>query len=145
MGAPYSQDLRNRVLAAYDRGMKTKQIADLFQVSRAWARRVKQRRRESGEASPRPMGGATVIKIDLDRLAALVQKHPDATIKELHAMLRADCSESAVWMAISRLGLTLKKKDDPRGGTSPRRRRTTPAHLEAASTEDRRQAIDLHR
>jgi len=44
MAAPYSQDLRRRVLAAYDRGIKTKQIADMFQVSPAWERRVKQRR-----------------------------------------------------------------------------------------------------
>ena len=65
MGAPYAQVLRDRVLAAYDRGMKTKQIADVFQVSPAWARRVKQRRRETGETTPRPMGGATVIKINL--------------------------------------------------------------------------------
>ncbi len=37
MGAPYAQDLRDRILAAYDRGMKTKQIADLFQVSPSYA------------------------------------------------------------------------------------------------------------
>ena len=30
MGFAYGQDLRDRVLAAYDRGMRTKQIADLF-------------------------------------------------------------------------------------------------------------------
>ena len=110
MGAPYAQDLRDRVLAAYDRGMRTKQIADLFQVSPSWARRVKQRRRETGETAARPMGGATVIKIDLARLAKLVRKHPDATIKELHALLGADCVESAVCMALKRLGLTLKKR-----------------------------------
>ena len=114
MGSPYSQDLRDRILAAYDRGMKTKQIADLFQVSRAWARRVKQRRRETGETSARPMGGVTVIKVDVDRLTELVKKHPDATIKELHALLRADCSESAVCMALRRLGLTLKKRRSAR-------------------------------
>ena len=34
MAAPYSQDLRDRVLAAYDRGMKTKQIAIVFCVIR---------------------------------------------------------------------------------------------------------------
>ncbi len=33
MGAAYSQDLRDRVLKAYDRGMASKQIADLFVVS----------------------------------------------------------------------------------------------------------------
>jgi len=39
MGVAYGRDLRDRVLAAYDRGMKTKQIADLFEVSSSWARR----------------------------------------------------------------------------------------------------------
>ncbi len=110
MGAPYAQDLRDRVLAAYDRGMKTKQIADLFQVSPAWARRVKQRRRETGETTPRPMGGATVVKIDLAQLAELVRQHPDATIRELHALLGVDCVESAVGMALKRLGLSFKKR-----------------------------------
>ena len=35
MAKPYPQELRDRVLAAYDRGMKTKAIATLFQVSPA--------------------------------------------------------------------------------------------------------------
>ncbi len=48
MPAPYSQDLRIRVLAAVDRGMKTKKIADVFGVSASWVRRVKQRRRVDG-------------------------------------------------------------------------------------------------
>jgi len=72
MGAAYSQDLRDRVMAARDRGMKTKPVADLFSVSRSWVRRVMQRRRESGRTAPRPMGGATVVKIDMARLAELV-------------------------------------------------------------------------
>ena len=110
MGVAYAQDLRDRVLTAYDRGMKTKQIAELFEVSSSWARRVKQRRREAGETAPRPRGGATVIKIDLDRLAGLVKQRPDATIKELHALLGVDCVESAVGMALKRLGLSFKKR-----------------------------------
>jgi len=110
MAVAYAQDLRDRVLAAYDRGMKTKEIADLFRVSPAWARRVKQRRRETGEISARPRGGATIIKIDLERLATLVKKHPDATIKELRAHLGVDCAQSAIAMALKRLGLTFKKR-----------------------------------
>ena len=120
MGVAYAQDLRDRVLAAYDRGMKTKEIADLFNVSPAWARRVKQRRRETGETSARPRGGATIIKIDLDRLAQLVKKRPDATIKELHVMLGADCGESAVCMALKRLGLTFKKRRSMRRSKTAR-------------------------
>jgi hypothetical protein len=75
---------------------------------------VKQRRRETGETGPRPMGGATVIKIDLVQLADLVRQRPDATIKELHAMLGVDCVESAVFKALKRLGLSFKKRRSTR-------------------------------
>jgi transposase len=114
MGAAYSQDLRDRVLAACDRGMKTRQIARVFQVSSSWVRRVKQRRRESGETTPRPMGGATVVKIDGERLAELVRQKPDATLKELREMLGVSCVESAVCMALKRLGLSFKKSRSTR-------------------------------
>jgi transposase len=110
MAKPYPQELRDRVLGAYDRGMKTKQIAEVFAVCPAWARRVKQRRRETGETTPRPMGGVTVVKIDMQRLRELVDQQPDATIKELHQRLGIQCSESAVGMALHRLGLTFKKR-----------------------------------
>jgi transposase len=110
MGAPYAQDLRDRVLSAYDRGMKTKQIAVVFDVSPSWARRVKQRRRESGQTSPRPMGGVRVVKIDLVRLAELVKQQPDATLKELRERLGVACAESAVCMALKRLSLSFKKR-----------------------------------
>jgi len=110
MGAPYAQDLRDRVLSAYDRGMSTRQIADVFDVSPAWARRVKQRRRENGETSPRPMGGVRVVKIDLTRLAELVAQQPDATLKELREKLGVACAESAICMALKRLRLSFKKR-----------------------------------
>ena len=110
MGASCSQDLRDRVLGCYDRGMATKQIADVLDVSPAWARRVKQRRRENGETAPRPQGGARRIKIDPNRLAALVQEHPDATLKELREKLGIVCAESAICMALQRLKLSFKKR-----------------------------------
>ena len=110
MARPYSQDLRDRVLVAYERGMQTKQIAEIFSVSRAWARRVRQRFREGGERVPRPMGGPRVIKIDQARLAELVAQRPDATVRELRELLGVDCSESAVGFALQRLGLSFKKR-----------------------------------
>lgn len=110
MGAAYSQDLRDRVLSCYDRGMSTKQIADVLSVSPAWARRVKQRRRETGRTSARPLGGARRIKIDLNRLSELVKTHPDATLKELRDMLGIVCVESAICMALRRLKLSFKKR-----------------------------------
>ena len=111
MPSPLSQDLRDRVLAAYDRGEQTKEIAAHFDVSPAWARRVKQIRREEGRTRPLPMGGVRVVKIDLERLGKLVEEKPDATIPELHQRLGVNiCCESAVGRALSRLGLTFKKR-----------------------------------
>jgi transposase len=136
MPAPYGQDLRDRVLAAYDRGNKTKQISEMFDVSPAWARRVKQVRREQQRCTRLPMGGVRVVKIDLEELRKLVEQQPDATIPELHERLGKDrCSESAVGMALLRLGLSFKKrrsmppnrtgpmwpKKEPRGSSSSQR------------------------
>lgn len=39
MAVTYSQDLRDRVLNAYDCGMRTCEIARLFSVSPAWRAR----------------------------------------------------------------------------------------------------------
>jgi transposase len=110
MGAAYSQDLRDRIISARDDGMKTKRVAELFHVSASWVRRVMQRRREHGEKSPRPRGGATIVKIDLDRLRQLVREQPDATARELHQRLGVQCSLSAVDMALRRAGLSFKKR-----------------------------------
>ena len=110
MPATYSQDLRIRVLAAYDRGMKTSQIACLFEVSCSWTRRVKQRRRETGETSARRRGTPGARKFDRDRLAELVRERPDATLQELRDQLGAVCSVSAICEALKELGLTFKKR-----------------------------------
>jgi transposase len=110
MAVAYSQDLRDRVIAARERGLKTKQVANLFGVSSSWVRRVIQRKRDCGETAPRPRGGVTVIKIDLERLRELVSQQPDATTYQLHERLGIECSVSAVGMALKRLGLSFKKR-----------------------------------
>ena len=114
MAAPYSQDLRGRVLSAYDRGMQTGQIAESFLVSPAWARRIKQRRRETGEVTPRPMGGKRFQKVDRVRLAQLVQEQPDATLEELRRRLGVVCALSAICTALKQLGLSFKKRRSTR-------------------------------
>jgi len=110
------------VLAAYDRGMQTKQIVNMLEVSGSWARHVKQRRRETGKTTALPMGGVRVVKVDLEKLRELLAAQPDATILELHERLGAACGWSAVAMALVRLNLTYKK-DNSRRRTGPSRRR----------------------
>lgn len=114
MAAPYSQDLRDRVLAAYDRGMKTNEIALVFDISPAWARRVKQRRREFGETTPRKVGNPGICKVDRSQLAELVRQHPDATLAELREKLGIICGLSTICTALKKLGLSFKKRSSTR-------------------------------
>jgi transposase len=114
MTRPYSQDFRDRVLAGYDDGMRTKQIATLFKVSSSWARRIKQRRRETGETTHRPMGAPLVWKVDRSQLAELVGDRPDATLAELRESLGVQCALSTICVALKKLGFSFKKNDPRR-------------------------------
>ena len=123
--APYSMDLRTRVLEDCDSGLASKDVAAKFRVSRSWVDRVKQRRRETGEVAPRPQ---TVFKKQAfagqeDRLRALVAATPDRTLAELRDALQSSASLSSVWRALDRLQLTVKKNGTRRRAATPRRRR----------------------
>ena len=124
MGAAYSQDLRDRVVRASQRGMTTAEIARVFDVSPAWVRRVKQRLRDSGEASPRKVGSPGVRKIDRERLAELVREQPDATLKELRERLGIQCGESTICTVLKKLGLSFKKRRSMRPSRTGRTSRS---------------------
>ena len=49
----YSMDLRERVLRDSDAGMNAAAVAVKYHVSASWVRRLKHRRRETGEVAPR--------------------------------------------------------------------------------------------
>ena len=120
MAKTYPQELRDRVLAAYERGMKTQPIAEMFLVSKAWERGVKQRPQQTGQTTALSRGGATYLKVDPDRLRQLVADHPDATAAELHALLGVDCSVSAADQALRRHKLTYKKRRSSRRNRTAR-------------------------
>lgn len=109
----YSLDLRKRVLAACDAGHGTRQVAETFDVSPAWVRRLKQRRRELGTIAPLlPRYGfpSKFTEPDLHRLRDLVDQHPDATLKELRDLLGVDAALSTFCEALKRMKLRVKKK-----------------------------------
>ena len=120
MGA-YSMDLRTRVLADWDAGMKAEAVAAKYRVSRAWVHRLVQRRRETGEIGPRAQTKfrARTLGEQEDRLRALVTAQPDRTLAELRDALPTSASLATIWRALGRLQLTVKKN-----GT---RRRTAPS------------------
>jgi transposase len=107
----YSMDLRVRVLADCDAGMPTKKVSQKYSVSAAWVRRLKQRRRESGEVGPRvsKTGPKPKLAGKEERLEQLVAEDPDATLEELRKKLGVAVSVATVWRSLQALGLTLKK------------------------------------
>jgi transposase len=105
-------DLRTRVLRDSDAGMPSKEVAAKYSVSRAWVDRVKQRRRETGELTPRKQTKFRGRALDARqeyRLGALITVQPDATLAELRDALPTTAALSTLWRTIDRLGLTVKK------------------------------------
>jgi transposase len=123
---PYSLDLRQRGFADCDRGLTTRAVATKYQVSESWVRRLKQRRRDSGEAAPRPQqhGPDPSWHAYADRLRAAVAATPDATLQELRDQLGLTVALSTLWRAVAALGLSVKKKPSARPSkTGPTARR----------------------
>lgn len=108
----YSMDLRTRVLKDCDAGMGTLSVAVKYDVSLAWVRRLKQRRRETGEIGPRSPGKGRKPKwlAHADRMRALVEQQPDITLRELQAQLAEEMSIQTLSRALRQLHLTFKKK-----------------------------------
>ena len=116
-GQAYSQDLRDRVLAAVDGGLAVRQVARTFQVSVSYIYKALIRRRRTGEIGPNPNRGHRPRKLSPDQeaaLAAQIAAHSDITLARLQAWLLAEhdvwLSNGALWAAVKRLGLSYKKK-----------------------------------
>jgi transposase len=122
MAAPYSSDLRQRVLADCDGGMPTLEVARKYTVSPAWVRRLKQRRRQTGETAPRPQrhGPVPLSQTHAPHIRQAVADQPDATLAELRQTLGLNVALATLWAAIAALGLRLKKKSPaPPNRTAP--------------------------
>jgi transposase len=114
-GVAYSMDLRERVLALYVDGFKTKAVAERLKVCPAWARRIKQWRRQGKSIAPKPVGGSKP-KLDENarrELGRFVEEQPDATLEELRqriaAELKTTISIGALWETLRAMKLSLKK------------------------------------
>jgi transposase len=110
----YSNDLRERIVAAVERGQQSiRQIARLFSVSLSCVVRLLQHQRRTGSVQPKPHGGVPPRKLDAAadaRLRELVQAQPDATLAELRDRLGIRCSLMTIARALKRHKITRKKK-----------------------------------
>jgi transposase len=119
--APFSMDLRERVARAWDASGDAQEIAETFGVSRAWVHRLMQRRRETGSLAPRRQTKfrRRVLAGQEQRLALLITAQPDLTLAELRDALPTTAALSTLWLAIDRLGLTVKKNRTRRRTATP--------------------------
>ena len=89
MARPYSQDLRDRVVASVASGRTCRATAALFGVSVASVVKWSQRWRTSGSAAAKPMGGRRPLQLKGERawLLARIAEKPDLTLRAVMAEL----------------------------------------------------------
>ena len=149
MAAPYSLDLRERVVAAVAAGMSQKRAAAHYQVSHSSVIRWTRREAETGSPAALPMGGKKPFRLAGEEawIRARVEAKPDITGRELLAELNQrgiEISYYGVWHFVDHVGLSFKKK--PAGQRTGSRRRRAPATaMEEAPEQDRRRTVNLHR
>lgn len=113
----YSLDLRQKVVAAYERGDGTiDEIAALFSVGPTFVKKMLRLRREGTDLSPLPHGGGHTPKLSdkhLQLIRSELARNNDVTIEELRDSLRkkasVDVSQPTVSRALARLNLPRKK------------------------------------
>ena len=114
MPAPYSLDLRKRVLKDRDNGMSSQDVAKKYSVARATVDAWRQQQRQTGTIAPKKHRGGPKIKLAPyeKEVRQLVTDHPDATLEELHAQLPNKDEVTVVTLHnfLKRLKITWKKR-----------------------------------
>jgi transposase len=111
---PFSSDLRERIVAAVERGEHSlRALARLFAVDLSTIVRLLQRYRHTGSVQPKPHAGGAAPLLDAKaeaRLLDLVREDSDATLAELRDRLGIPCSLMTIARALHRHRITRKKK-----------------------------------
>jgi transposase len=115
MPAPYSQDLRERVIGFMALGGSARAAARRFDISISSAARWRRRWRAEGHARPRALGGdrRSRLREHGPKVLQLVAQHPDLTLQEIRSALAASgitVGLSTVHRFLGAHKLTLKKR-----------------------------------
>ena len=130
----YSQDLRERVLRALDRGDRPTAIARRFEVSRVWVYQVRDREQQTGQRTSFPLGGHRRSRLaeKEQALRAWIAAEPDLPLAELQKRLAQQGVTSkigALWHQLNKWNLTFKK-NSARQRARTRRRAGRAARME---------------
>lgn len=109
-------DLRLRILEELTQEPSSLIVADKFQVSASFVRKLRSNMVRTGSFEPRKAPGRErrVKGATEQRLLELVRRYPDATLNVLREMLLDETgvavSETTMWRQLERMGITLKKR-----------------------------------
>ena len=136
----YSQDLRDRVLWALDRGERPSAIARRLEVSRVWVYQVRGREQKTGQRTSFQIGGHRRSRIaEMESvLRAWIEKEPGLSLAELCQRLFEQgvlIKIGALWHQLNKWGLTFKK-NAARQRTRPRGRAAGAPGVAASATGD---------
>jgi transposase len=121
----YGNDLRERIVAARERGHSAAEVARLFQLSKRSVERYCKLQATTGSLQPKRRGGYRRSRLEKrdETLRRWIGEQPDLTLAELQKRLRRQRKVSlgltALWHRLEHLGLSYKK--------NAARRRTRPA------------------
>lgn len=136
----YSQDLRDRVLNALERGERPTDIAQRFEVSRGWVHQVRKQLHSEGRRTSLQIGGhrVSVLAPLQAALREWIAEQPDLTLGEMCERLAKEhgiaIKVPALWHQLDKWGLSLKKNSARQRARAGRRAAgaarvdTKPAH-----------------
>lgn len=122
--ATTSLDLRERILASYDKGDGTRdQIARRFCVSLGMVKKLLQQRRRLSDIRPqhhRSGRKPVILASHRKALRRELTRQPDLTLEELRAAVGLECTLPAIHYVLAGMGLTYKKRrSGPANRTGP--------------------------
>ncbi|MGQ0618402.1 MAG: helix-turn-helix domain-containing protein [Panacagrimonas sp.] len=146
--ATYSQDLRDRALAALRRGEPVASICRRLEVGRQWVYDVRDRFVMEGDRASHAAGGCRVSRVAgcQDVIRGWLAVDPGLTLKAVCERLARECririQPPALWNQMDQWGLSLKK-NPARQRARATRRAAGPSELAdpAASTGDVRSGV----
>lgn len=114
MTRPYSNDLRERAVCAFQAGDSCRAVAARFGVAVSSVVKWSQRRRETGSVAPGKMGGhrRRVLEPHRDFIKERLSQTPHLTLHRLKDELAAHgvaVSHNAIWKFLRHEGLRFKK------------------------------------
>jgi len=122
MAKAYSDDLRRRILQAYEqREGSEADLARRFRVSLGYVKKVRQQLRRTGKMDRVPHQPGRKPKFSEPiraQLRSWLQQQPDLTLVELQEQLRVQVglqvSVPSLWVVLQKIGLRLKKSHSTR-------------------------------